>query len=328
MTAIVGRGKSESGEGRTSSVIRWTGLLILGSLLFCGCASTQGPGSSAREAAPDLVDLFPSWVPGPEWRLEGQPATYVPADLFEYINGQAELFLAYGFQRVVAGTMVRTASPDESIVADVYDMGNKLNAFGMYSTYDAEDRASLDAGTAGVRAAHFLALYQGRYFILLKAEEPAQAAAEDLARRIASSLPADAGPPAELGYLPDEGLVQGTRTYIPEALFGYDFFPRGIQGRYQIASSPVVLFIVLCTSDAEADTVLGRYRTFIEEEGLSPIPLEELGDDGFFGEEPYYQGVMVARSGRFIAGVRDLSVPSDVPAGRERLAEILERLRE
>ena len=179
---------------------------------------------------------------------------YGPADLFVYINGQAELYLSYGFLRVVAGTFVSSAAPDQAIVVDVYDMGSRL-----------------------------------------KAEEPAHPAAEYLARQIARSLPTDSGLPVELGYLPDGGLIQGTRRYIPEALFGYDFIPRGIQGRYETDPSPVVLFVVLCASE---------------------------------GEEPYYGGVMVARSGRFIAGVRDLSIPTGVHAGRKHVGEMLERLGE
>lgn len=328
MARDAGQDGSAGGEVPRSPVMLWTGLLLLTGILICGCARTRGPGHLAGEVTPDFESLFPSWPPGPEWRLQGRPATYIPSNLFVYINGQAELFLSYGFQRVVTGTFVKTAAPDEYIVADVYDMGSKLNAFGMYSMYEAEDRPPLDVGTAGLRSDHFLALYRDRYFVLLKAEEPALAAAVGLARGIARCLPEDAGPPVELSYLPDAGLVRGTRRYIPEALFGYDFFPRGIQGGYHLDQSPVVLFVVLCVSEAEAVTVLERYRAFIEGEGISPMLLEALGDEGFFGEEPYYGGVMVARSGRFIAGVRDLSVPSGVSVGRERLEEVLNRLQE
>ena len=313
---------------QTFTVLQWTGSILLGALLSYGCAGTHTSERSTEETKPNFERMFPSWRPGPGWRSEGQPAVYVPSDLYDYIDGQAELYLSYGFQRLVTGTFVNSAAPDEFIVADVYDMGGKLNAFGIYSIYEDEDRISLDVGAAGLRGDRFFALYKGPYFVLITAETADQTAGERLVRLIAGSIPGDTDPPPELRYLPEKDLIQGTLTYTPEGVFGYDFLPRGIEGRYQTARSPIALFVVFCSSEPDASTALKRYRAYIEQEGASPTPVDGSGEEGFFGEEPYHGGLMVVRSGRFLVGARDLSEPSGPRVAEERVREILERIQE
>ena len=218
------------------------------------------------------------------------------------------------------------AAPDEFIVADVYDMGETLNAFGIYSIYEDEDQVPVDVGAGGLRGDRLFAFYKGRYFILITAETGDPAVGEHLARRIAESIPGDTDPPFELRYLPENGLIHGTLTYIPEGIFGYDFLPRGIEGRYRTVGSPIVLFVVFCGSEPEASTALKRYWAYIYREGTSLAVVDEPGEEGFSGEEPYHGGLMVVRSGRFLVGARDLSGPSGARVGKERIGEILERM--
>jgi len=313
---------------RTFTVLQWTGSILLGALLSYGCAATHTSERFARETEPTFERMFPAWRPGPGWHLDGQPAVYVPSNLYDYIDGQAELYLSYGFQRLVTGTFVDATVPDEFIVADVYDMGGKLNAFGIYSIYEDEDRISLDAGAAGLRGDRFFALYKGPYFVLITAETADQTAGEHLARRIAESIPGDTDPPPELRYLPEKGLIQGTLAYTPEGVFGYDFLSRGIEGKYPPVQSPITLFVVFCSSELDASTALNRYRAYLEQEGTPPTPVDGSGEEGFFGAEPYHGGVMVVRFGRFLVGARDLSESSGLRMGEERIREILERIQE
>ena len=270
--------------------------------------------------------MFPFWCPGPGWRLDGQPAVYVPSSLYDYINGQAELYLSYGFQRLVTGTFMNPTVPDEFIVADVYDMGGKLNAFGIYSIYEDEGQIPLNVGAEGLRGDRFFALYKGPYFILITAETTDQAAGEHLTQLIAGSIPGDTDLPPELRYLPEKGLIRGTLRYTPEGLFGYDFLPRGIKGRYKATPAPVTLFVVFCNSQSEARTVLNRYRAYIEQEATSSTLVDRLGEEGFFGEEPYHGGVMVVRSGRFVVGVRDVDASFGPRGGEEWIRDILGRI--
>jgi hypothetical protein len=79
------------------------------------------------------------------WILAEGPRVFTKANLFEHINGQAELFFKYGFQRCTFAVYKDPNNPDRQIDLDIYDMGNVLQAFGIFSRFREEDR-SMDIG--------------------------------------------------------------------------------------------------------------------------------------------------------------------------------------
>ena len=95
-------------------------LFLVFSVLITACQKPEG-----------LEGLFPGGnVSG--WERVGSIDTYAPGTLFEYINGEAELYLKYDFVELATAIYERE---DPSIVVDMYDMGSELNAFGLYSNY-------------------------------------------------------------------------------------------------------------------------------------------------------------------------------------------------
>ena len=69
--------------GYMQSAIIW--LLVLAACSFCT------PSALAKSSLPELMtNLAPD-----DWELYGQVRRYGPVDLYELINGAAELYLAY-----------------------------------------------------------------------------------------------------------------------------------------------------------------------------------------------------------------------------------------
>jgi hypothetical protein len=92
----------------------------------------------AAAAAGDAVKLLPGPDSVPGWTLKEEPRTYRPDDLYEYIDGNADLFLSYGFVQVTVGDYAPTDGSEGWITVDVYDMGAPLHAFGVYRAERAE----------------------------------------------------------------------------------------------------------------------------------------------------------------------------------------------
>ena len=76
--------------------------------------------------------LFQS-LPGQvgEWQARDEDEQYNRNTLFEYINGGAELYLAYDFQQALVRRY--TGPNNAEIILDIYDMGNSEDAFGIFS---------------------------------------------------------------------------------------------------------------------------------------------------------------------------------------------------
>ena len=137
----------------------------------------------------------------PGWALEGPIKKYTGEDLFEYINGEAELYFQFGFKTLTAGLYLKDGNEKLGITADIYEMGSDLEAFGIYANYRKPEAEPIKAGTEGFVSPSQLMFYQGRYFVQLNASGAAtqdQAVFLNLAGLISRNLPASPQSPPEL----------------------------------------------------------------------------------------------------------------------------------
>src|SRR4030042_5780455 len=94
----------------------------------------------ASSWAVPLESLIPKKDLPKEWILIHGPQIYTKKTLFEHINGQAELYFKYGFQKSVFAIYQNRKSREDQIEVDIYDMGNVVQAFGVFSRFRNEDR--------------------------------------------------------------------------------------------------------------------------------------------------------------------------------------------
>ena len=279
-------------------------------IFLVGCR-TPGP----RQTPLSLEALFPESFPRIGWALQDTLSFFTRYDLHEYIDGGAELFLTYGFQKLATGTYVRIENADEYVVADVYDMGSNLNAFGVYAINCDPIAQPLQIGTAAFSDPFLLAFYKGRYFVCLTLNTPSQAAVEHIARVLASRVPGDTSPPAELCYLPEKGRVKGTLSYVPANLLGHRFLPGGMTASYEVNGTEVMAFISLFDTQRQASEAMAQYRLLVAEDAASLRTLGTLDQRTLVGQEPQHGRLLLVQHHNFLIGVRnvlDLSKASDL----------------
>ncbi len=85
------------------------------------------------------------------WVIKEKVDIYTEKDLYKYINGEAELYYPYGFKALATAVYARSDNPEIGIVADIYEMGSSMDAFGIYSRYRDPDEELVDIGTEGFR---------------------------------------------------------------------------------------------------------------------------------------------------------------------------------
>ncbi len=78
---------------------------------------------------------------------------YAREDLWQYINGAADLFLSYGFRELIVRDLEQG---DRHVTVSVYDMGGPLDAFGVYERERPDDGRL--PGTVAVAGRAFLGL--------------------------------------------------------------------------------------------------------------------------------------------------------------------------
>jgi hypothetical protein len=284
------------------------------------------------------------------WTLIDGPHLYTEKTLFKHIDGQAELFFKYGFQKSIFAIYQNKKNQGNQIELDIYDMGNVLQAFGIFSRFRSEDR-SAGIGLDSYLNDHSALFYKGKYFVMLYSTESNSSTLKQWAAKIASRIVDTSSQPKEIGYFPKNGLKPGSIQYFPEGLLGHQFLERGFQGTYiekvevkaqgkvkakvevevgdkgkaRTEDKEVQLFIAIFKDSREAMSALQVYKDDLSKKGkVSSGSIIEFETMALKGEDPYQGKVIVLQKGFYLLGVVGFEKEED---GENRLAEFVKKVK-
>ncbi|MDH4220425.1 MAG: hypothetical protein OEW23_16840, partial [Candidatus Aminicenantes bacterium] len=145
-----------------------TGLIILLLTLavaFCACADSQQITSDSESTSEpiNLSDLFSRLVPQ-GWAIYDQVGQFTADNLYERINGRAELYLAYDVVSLTTATFEDKTDIGRFIELSVFDMGNPTNAFGIFSVERFQGDPPLDLGRMSYHSGSNAYIWKGKYY--------------------------------------------------------------------------------------------------------------------------------------------------------------------
>ncbi len=159
----------------------------------------------------DIYQSLPDQVL--DWKAEGEDSVYNRETLYDYMNGGAEVYLAFDFQQVFVRKFKRTG--EDEITLDIYDMGSPAEAFGVFSC-DREDEGA-GIGQDSEYGFGLLRFWKGRYFVSVIAagdDQAAKPAIYELGKSAAELLGPEGAKPEMLKFLPDKGLIKDRTSYF------------------------------------------------------------------------------------------------------------------
>jgi hypothetical protein len=239
---------------------------------FCILTVVTSENTVADEENTDPGAALPDELNGWSW-APADSRVYDRETLYDYIDGGAELYLSYGFSRVVTRKYVRDGEPD--ILVDVFDMTASDNAFGVFS--HSREVVDNKFGQGSQYTEGLLLFWKGRYYVSILASPETDASKRtvfDLACHIDESIAAVGPLPAVLDLLPREGLVEESvryfRHYIwlnshyyiaDQNLLRIDDTTNAVLARYRRGESTPLLLIVRYAGGAEARKAFGEFTT-------------------------------------------------------------------
>lgn len=282
------------------------------------------------------IELLVLKVAPDGWALIDAPETFTRETLFEHIDGQADLFLEYGFEKSVFTIYRNVNSSEDKIDVDIYDMGNPLQAFGVFSRFRHEESTAgigLDS-SLGDRYALF---YKGKYFVVLQATDSNASTLKRLAQEIESRISDNSAPPKEIAYFPKSGLKPGSIEYFPYGLLGHQFLGRGFKASYVEKDETKTdaktmsegrdfhLFLSIFENSQEAMNALRLLREHLFKKGRVAEGIStQFGPDALTGVDPYQGKTIVAHKGPYLVGAVGFEHDKD---GEQRLAELMNEVK-
>ena len=230
---------------------------------------------------------------------------YTKENLWDYMNGGAPGYLAYGFEKMVT-LQVKSLKNHSEIVVDLYDMGNHLNAFGIYSVERVPGGRDLDFGVDSYQYDTTLCFWQDKYYVKLMSYDMKPETAQslsNLATLITQKMPKKGKPPYLFSIFPAEGRLKKSERYIKCDVLGQAYFTDGYSVEYDNDSNQYKTFLIRNKDPLETKQNFHKYLVFIKTIGQITDENIKIGEQAFAGIHNFYGRVLFARKGLYIIGV-------------------------
>jgi len=288
----------------SKKVLSSFGILLL---LFCAaCSSKEQSRTTAPLSSEDaqLRSLLPESNEVDGWKRGEEIRFFDPDDLYEFINGAAENFLIYGFEKVVTADYDNTGHTS-TIVVEIYQMEDPRNTFGIYASERNPDSTFKPIGAEGYVGGTALNFWAGNYYVKMTVfdeSESLQREMEKLANVISRKI-GNVGAAAlpEIALFPTENMVQHSVRYLAQDVLGQRYFSNGFEAVYKSGDRESKLVIVLAGDEGETKEALDRYKAFTATNGGKvERDVAAPGDGGFAGTDSYFGNMAAIRSGNRI----------------------------
>ncbi len=247
----------------------------------------------------------------PDWQQQGERRSFEPDNLFDYMDGNAEGYLVYGFTHMEG---ITCAQQDQRLVIDVSDMGDAEHAYGMLSA-NRDPRVPLERIGMGAQITPSRAtLAKGRFYLEVAAQGEGDHSAllRTFATRIAATFEGRETLPDALAWFPQQGRTGSEPRLVPESVLGIRLLESGYTAAYDVGEA----FIVPLSSPEKASAVMTKLRERFGE--TSPLA---LADEAFTSSDRYLGDLLVCRKGAFLVGVARIPPTADARPLTETLVK-------
>ena len=230
-------------------------------MLKAACALALVAG--ALSAASPVCSLVAGWTP------RGEPRSYAADNLYEYMDGNAEGYLLYGFQNMRGVTCVKG---EATLVIDISDFGDADSAYGMFCANRDLRQPMAKIGMGGQIVPRRAIFTKGPYYVEIGAnpEGDYSAVLRQWTAALEKTIEGSTDPPAALRWFPESG--QQSLRLVPESVLGIRLLRRGYVAEYANGKA----FVVTEASEEAAKELMAKAAA-------EKTPRREILEDLFWG---------------------------------------------
>jgi hypothetical protein len=250
----------------------------------------------------------------PGWVQSGAIRQYAAENLYEYKDGAAEGYLAFGLVRMQG---ITCQSGGDTLDIDVSEMGDADSAYGILAANLDPSTPIAALGMGGQVYRQAASFAKGKYYVeivetAVNPDKDQSAMLKTLATAMVEHMAGRDTVPEALSWFSKEDLV--SLRVVPESVLGLSELKRGYVAKYKQGQA----FLVAETSAAAAVEVMKSLRGLFD--GASPA---QVGDEAFESKVKYLDGICIFRKGRYIAGYANLP---DSPQAASQAAKLAARI--
>jgi hypothetical protein len=222
------------------------------------------------------------------FKKETNYPVYTPDNLWDFINGAADNYLAYDF---VDLHVAEYKKGKNVIKIEAYRHSSPTTAFGIYSTERSPSFRFVNLGAQGYISEGIINFFKGNYYVKIRTyskKENVLRAAETLATRTALMLKGDNEMPQGVTMFPSDGKRINEETYINKSVLGHSFLNKAFRADYEIGTDRFSIFLF---RDETPEKVREMAETYLAVTGIDQV---DTGDGRFMVKDGYNGTIFLA----------------------------------
>ncbi len=203
--------------------------------------------------------------------IERNYPDYTGEDLWDYINGAADSYLAYHFEKLEIAEY--KDSEGRTIKVEVYKHLRPEDAYGIYSMERSPDYHFIRIGAEGYAEPNLVNFVAGRYYVKVAAGAGEKDSDQNLlkvARAVCRSLVSHPVLPSVLSLFPPEGELPHSGVFISSNVLGNEFLKDAFKADYQTGEKSFSIIIFKRDHPGDCIEILKDYYDYTGEQ----IPAE------------------------------------------------------
>jgi len=239
------------------------------------------------------------------WETVPEKTVYNSENLWDAINGAAELFLLYDFVDLRTARYTRGDSIEVSV--ELYRHRSASDAFGIYSQERHPGYNFIQLGVQGYLQEGVLNFLSGVYYVKISTLEVGDAAQNALlmiGRKVEKHLGQESAWPEIIRRFPAAGRLPNTEQYVAKSFLGYSF----LNGAYIVSYDDGALFrmfVIAAETQGHAKEMAEAYCNAVPKDSVKRL------DGGRYElRDSHYGVVALAVTKGYLCGIVGSSVGS------------------
>jgi hypothetical protein len=208
---------------------------------------------------------------------------YLPENLWDFINGAADSYLAYGF---VDLHVAEYKKGKNVIKLEIYRQADNTMAFGIYSTERSPTFHFTNLGSQGYMADGAINFFKGNFYVKIRTYSKSESTLKSaglLAHEVADMLQGKSEMPSALSLFPANGKKVNEETYINESVLGHKFLNKAFKATYESGPDNFSVFIMVENSPEEVKKTIESYLKAAGTEAFDSETSRYMFKDGYNG---------------------------------------------
>ena len=238
------------------------------------------------------------------WKQVGEVQRFDPNTLYEYINGGADLYLAYDFEELKAAEYQNEKKA--AVTVEVYRHRTPTHAFGIYSQERFPGANFTDVGVQGYLEKHALNFLFGNSYVKITSYDTGpedQSILLAFAKAVAGNLGEKGAFPSILAAFPEEGKVKNSEKFMARKFLGYPFLHSAFSAEYEVSGRNFRLFIIEGKDQTDCRDMMEKY---LEQVGMKD---KSVVEGAYTLSDAYHGEIDLRWRGARIWGILDLGDP-------------------